>query len=137
MHTGKQKQMNASYQASLVNRHIRRFTGVDLPCLTWDCIITNRINVHFSDFHSAFVGAYLTLTGTGAELMQLRLMQLGYSENNSRTDRPILTKLGSWYTYHLNNFTPLKIFNPVPTTVIYALTRAQLGGGGVRFFRDS
>ena len=28
MHTGKQKQMNASYQASLVNRHIRRFTGV-------------------------------------------------------------------------------------------------------------
>ena len=27
MHTGKQKQMNASYQASLVNRHIRRFTG--------------------------------------------------------------------------------------------------------------
>ena len=29
MHTGKQKQMNASYQASLVNRHIRRFTGVN------------------------------------------------------------------------------------------------------------
>ena len=28
MHTGKQKQMNASYQTSLVNRHIRRFTGV-------------------------------------------------------------------------------------------------------------
>ena len=28
MHTGKQKQMNASYQASLVNRHIRRFTGL-------------------------------------------------------------------------------------------------------------
>ena len=28
MHTGKQKQMNASYQASLVNRHIRRFTGI-------------------------------------------------------------------------------------------------------------
>ena len=27
MHTGKQKQMNASFQASLVNRHIRRFTG--------------------------------------------------------------------------------------------------------------
>ena len=27
MHTGKQKQMNASYQASLVNRHIRRFSG--------------------------------------------------------------------------------------------------------------
>ena len=27
MYTGKQKQMNASYQASLVNRHIRRFTG--------------------------------------------------------------------------------------------------------------
>ena len=27
MHTGKQKQMNVSYQASLVNRHIRRFTG--------------------------------------------------------------------------------------------------------------
>ena len=27
MHTGKQKQMNAIYQASLVNRHIRRFTG--------------------------------------------------------------------------------------------------------------
>ena len=27
MHTGKQKQRNASYQASLVNRHIRRFTG--------------------------------------------------------------------------------------------------------------
>ena len=27
MHTGKQKQMNASYQVSLVNRHIRRFTG--------------------------------------------------------------------------------------------------------------
>ena len=27
MHTGKQKQMNASYQASLVNRHLRRFTG--------------------------------------------------------------------------------------------------------------
>ena len=27
MHTGKQKQINASYQASLVNRHIRRFTG--------------------------------------------------------------------------------------------------------------
>ena len=27
MHKGKQKQMNASYQASLVNRHIRRFTG--------------------------------------------------------------------------------------------------------------
>ena len=27
-HTGKQKQMNASYQASLVNRHIRRFTGL-------------------------------------------------------------------------------------------------------------
>ena len=31
MHTGKQKQMNASYQASLVNRHIRRFTGKMLP----------------------------------------------------------------------------------------------------------
>ena len=30
MHTGKQKQMNASYQASLVNRHIRRFTGFNL-----------------------------------------------------------------------------------------------------------
>ena len=30
MHTGKQKQMNASYQASLVNRHIRRFTGNNL-----------------------------------------------------------------------------------------------------------
>ena len=29
MHTGKQKQMNASYQASLVNRHIRRFTGLN------------------------------------------------------------------------------------------------------------
>ena len=28
MHTGKQKQMNAPYQASLVNRHIRRFTGI-------------------------------------------------------------------------------------------------------------
>ena len=28
MHTGNQKQMNASYQASLVNRHIRRFTGI-------------------------------------------------------------------------------------------------------------
>ena len=28
MRIGKQKQMNASYQASLVNRHIRRFTGV-------------------------------------------------------------------------------------------------------------
>ena len=28
MHTGKQKQMNASSQTSLVNRHIRRFTGV-------------------------------------------------------------------------------------------------------------
>ena len=27
MHTGKQKQINVSYQASLVNRHIRRFTG--------------------------------------------------------------------------------------------------------------
>ena len=27
MHTGKQKQMNVSYQASLVNRHTRRFTG--------------------------------------------------------------------------------------------------------------
>ena len=27
MRIGKQKQMNASYQASLVNRHIRRFTG--------------------------------------------------------------------------------------------------------------
>ena len=27
MHTGKQKQMIFSYQASLVNRHIRRFTG--------------------------------------------------------------------------------------------------------------
>ena len=36
MHTGKQKQMNAIYQASLVNRHIRRFTGslgVDIPGL--------------------------------------------------------------------------------------------------------
>ena len=31
MHTGKQKQMNASYQASLVNRHIRRFTGIGGP----------------------------------------------------------------------------------------------------------
>ena len=30
MHTGKQRQMNASYQASLVNRHIRRFTGSQL-----------------------------------------------------------------------------------------------------------
>ena len=30
MHTGKHKQMNASYQASLVNRHIRRFTGNSL-----------------------------------------------------------------------------------------------------------
>ena len=30
MHTGKQKQMNVSYQASLVNRHIRRFTGTDI-----------------------------------------------------------------------------------------------------------
>ena len=30
MHTGKEKQMNASYQASLVNRHIRRFTGLVL-----------------------------------------------------------------------------------------------------------
>ena len=28
MHTGKQKHMNAPYQASLVNRHIRRFTGI-------------------------------------------------------------------------------------------------------------
>ena len=28
MHTGKQKQMNAFYQASLVNRHRRRFTGL-------------------------------------------------------------------------------------------------------------
>ena len=27
MHTGKQKQINAPYQSSLVNRHIRRFTG--------------------------------------------------------------------------------------------------------------
>ena len=27
MHTGNQKEMNASYQASLVNRHLRRFTG--------------------------------------------------------------------------------------------------------------
>ena len=32
MYTGKQKQMNASYQASLVNRHIRRFTGIILHC---------------------------------------------------------------------------------------------------------
>ena len=28
MYTGKQKQMNASYQTSLVKRHIRRFTGL-------------------------------------------------------------------------------------------------------------
>ena len=27
MHTGKQKEMNAYYQASLVKRHIRRFAG--------------------------------------------------------------------------------------------------------------
>ena len=27
MHKGKLKQMNVSYQTSLVNRHIRRFTG--------------------------------------------------------------------------------------------------------------
>ena len=34
---------------------------------------------------------------------------LGFSENNSRTDRPIVTKLGI-VTYPLNNFTPsLKI----------------------------
>ena len=33
MHTGKQKQMNAAYQASLVNRHIRRFTGFEGVCV--------------------------------------------------------------------------------------------------------
>ena len=33
MHTGKQKQVNASYQASLVNRHIKRFTGLYVLCV--------------------------------------------------------------------------------------------------------
>ena len=36
MHTGKQKQMNASYQASLVNRHIRRFIGCKKPEYVWN-----------------------------------------------------------------------------------------------------
>ena len=31
MRIGKQKQVNASYQTSLVNRHIRRFTGFVVP----------------------------------------------------------------------------------------------------------
>ena len=36
MHTGKQKHMNAPYQAPLVNRHIRRFTGVCMYlCWVW------------------------------------------------------------------------------------------------------
>ena len=38
MHTGKQKQMNASYEASLFNHHIRRFTG----CIYFSCsVLTN------------------------------------------------------------------------------------------------
>ena len=63
MHTGKQKQMNASYQASLVNRHIRRFTGmytgrlshIDLTISTLDLVrhlewkiqADNRCSDHF------------------------------------------------------------------------------------------
>ena len=42
MHTGKQKQMIASYQASLVNRHIRRFTGNRLLVLHY------LVNVNFA-----------------------------------------------------------------------------------------
>ena len=43
MHTGKQKQMNVSYQVSLVNRHIRRFTGKynELNTKTGECF-SNR-----------------------------------------------------------------------------------------------
>ena len=46
MHTGKQKQMNASNQASLVNRHIRRFTGLMFPFIPWllsDCTSDHSI----------------------------------------------------------------------------------------------
>ena len=50
MHTGKQKQMNASYQASLVNRHIRRFTGFRSDGRVWKCsaklaILTQPFNI--------------------------------------------------------------------------------------------
>ena len=58
MHTGKQKQMNASYQASLVNRHIRRFTGLPLTTL-WARVLTvasreqkkNRLLSNGADLH--------------------------------------------------------------------------------------
>ena len=39
MHTGKQKQMNASYQTSLVNRHIRRFTGKYKLEIRWHALV--------------------------------------------------------------------------------------------------
>ena len=50
----------------------------------------------------------LTLAGTGGRLIQ----PLGFSENNSRTDRPIVAKLRIG-TYPLNYFTSfLKMSRP-------------------------
>ena len=45
MHTGKQKQMNAIYQASLVNRHIRRFTGFDIPLTLYQQLLFREVDV--------------------------------------------------------------------------------------------
>ena len=52
----------------------------------------------------------LTLAGTGEEV---DATPLGFSENNSRTDRPIVAKLSIGTTYPLNYFTSfLKMSRP-------------------------
>ena len=52
----------------------------------------------------------LTLAGTGG---RLNATPLGFSENNSRTDRPIVAKLSIGTTYPLNYFTSfLKMSRP-------------------------
>ena len=43
MRIGKQKQVNASYQASLVNRHIRRFTGVQYGMLRCSVVVPAQL----------------------------------------------------------------------------------------------
>ena len=50
MQTGKQKQMNDSYQASLVNRHIRRFIGTVIVVFR----VSDFLNTSVTEFQIFF-----------------------------------------------------------------------------------
>ena len=81
MHTGKQKQMNASYQASLVNRHIRRFTGSTFTAE----VLPSNLQLNTSSFlftcwfYKVFGRYLLCCVRTGLDWIQILGLQLDWT----------------------------------------------------------